>query len=120
MAIVYRHWPLRSSSYQAARAAECAADQGRFLEYHKLLYENAGAADAQWSLLAAKAGVTDSLLFASCVANEEPVESIERDIAAVKALGGRGTPTILVNDRMIRSAPDSITMEELITEVRQR
>jgi len=38
--VLYRHWPLtyHEHAYAAALAAECAAAQGRFKEYHDLLH----------------------------------------------------------------------------------
>ena len=39
---VYRHFPLpyHENAQPAAEASECAADQGRFFEYHDLLFQN--------------------------------------------------------------------------------
>jgi hypothetical protein len=39
-ALVYRHWPLAQHrfAFPAARASECAAEQGRFKQFHDALY----------------------------------------------------------------------------------
>ena len=119
--IVYRHWPLpqHTFAYRAARAVECSSDQGRFRDYHYLLYRNASwlsQPDRAFIDLARMAGVPDSTAFRVCVSRSENVPEIERDIAAAKDLGGIGTPTLLINDLLIRSLPDSAGFFNIIRE----
>jgi protein-disulfide isomerase len=61
-----------------------------------------------------QAGVADIVAFNDCLSRSEPVPAIEADIAAVRELGGRGTPTILINGLLLTSAPDSIELDELV------
>jgi len=118
--IVHRHWPLpnHSAAYSAARAAECAGAQGHFATYNTLLYSgDAWMEDfGLFEHLAVEAKVEDIEAFRECVMESKPVESIERDILAVRELGGRGTPTILINDKLQRTLP---TLEDLRTMVRE-
>ena len=119
VALVYRHWPLsyHPLAHPAARAAECAAGQGKFEEFHTWLYR-----DVEWmanprgrfTRIAAEIGIPDSIGFETCVDDLAPVAEIERDVKAVKELGGTGTPTILVNDILLGSVADSLTLIDLV------
>jgi protein-disulfide isomerase len=111
VAIVYRHFPLSYHPHAkpAARASWCAGRQGRFEAYHDALFAHQDSLGAiPWTLLASRAGVPDSAGFARCMANAEPVAEIEQDIAEAGRLGVSGTPTLLVNDQLLTSAPPGI------------
>lgn len=119
VAVVYRHWPLsyHNLAYPAARAAECAALQGKFALFHDWLYR-----DSEWMAdprrrfvaSATRIGIDNLEMFESCLDDSDPVDSIERDIAAAKELGGTGTPTVLVNDLLLGSLADSLTLLKLV------
>ncbi|MDE2877271.1 MAG: thioredoxin domain-containing protein [Gemmatimonadota bacterium] len=91
VAVVYRHLPLEYHhlAYRAARAAECAAVQGKFEAFHTWLY-----GDAEWmanprgrfASFAAQIGMPDIERFESCLDDLSPVASIERDIVAATEL----------------------------------
>jgi protein-disulfide isomerase len=99
-ALVYRHWPLRQHrlAYPAARASECAAAQGRFVQFHDLLFSRPNELGiTPFREFAADAGVSDLSAFDACFAKTEPVPSIEKDMEEAKRVGGTGTPTVIVN-----------------------
>lgn len=125
VAVVYRHWPLNqhAGAYPAARAAECAAAQGRFEPFHHLLYkETTWGWNPQVAFgdLAARSEVPDLSMFAACIASPSPSESVERDIAAVLELGGMGTPTLLVNNVHYTTSPEPGELKRLINELLER
>ncbi len=119
VALVYRHFPLsyHRAAYPAARAAECAGEQGRFAEYHRLLYSSSA-----WLLepmpgfleLAARVDVPDTVTFEACVRDSSPVGSIEGDLAAGRALGVPGTPAIAINGRLLAGGQDSTQLSRLV------
>jgi len=119
IAIVYRHWPLTAIhrfAYPAARAAECAAAQGRFEAFHKLLYAKRDSLGlAPFDRLAADAGVPDLKAFARCNSVPGKVAAVEADAAAALEIGGTGTPTLLINSLRISGGPDSATLEKYIS-----
>ena len=117
MAVVYRHWPLPSHryAYAAARAAECAASQSRFAPFHRKLYDDPVWVGDAFLRFAQEVGVPDLDAFGECVADNKPVDSIEKDIAAVTELGGRGTPTVVVNGTYLGQPPDAPALRALIT-----
>jgi protein-disulfide isomerase len=111
VAIVYRHFPLSYHPHAkpAARASWCAGRQGRFEAYHDALFAHQDSlGTVAWTLLASRAGVPDSAGFERCIANDDPVAMIERDIAEAGRLGVSGTPTLLVNDQLLKSVPPGI------------
>lgn len=115
VAFVFRHFPLSDFSYAAARAAECAGEQGRFWPFHRELLAN-----TNWFAIerfAVTAGVQDMDAFDACLADESPVPSIENDLAAAMELGAQGTPTILVNGVMAYGVVDSLELETAIRRV---
>ena len=98
VSVVYRHSfnaDNHPNAMKAAVAAECAAQAGRFLEYHRLLFANQGSFDgAPWMRLAAQAGVDDLAGFDQCVSAETVATRIAEDRQAAERLGVRGTPTL--------------------------
>jgi protein-disulfide isomerase len=115
---VYRHWPLpyHQYAYKVARAAECAAHQGRFWEYHRELFRDENWIGDAIVRFAENAGVQDLALFRACFEEEGPVPAIEGDIAAALEVGGYGTPTIVVNGLLIRSNVDSLSLFKMVNE----
>lgn len=98
--IVYRHFPLRSIHPQAAPAAnasECAAEQGKFWEFHEKLFENQETlSTATYSSIAKEIGLNVSK-FDDCVSSNKYASDVQDDEVSAQAAGGRGTPyTILV------------------------
>jgi len=97
----YRHFPLESIHPQArgaAEAAACADEQGRFWEYHALLFAGSGSALTQPQLLAhaTKVGL-DLAAFQACVAAGRGRTRVDADLAAGEAAGVTGTPAFFVN-----------------------
>jgi protein-disulfide isomerase len=117
VALVYRHLPLNEVSFAAARAAECAADQGRFWEYHDLLFGGSAwqYGDTREHLLAiaAAARLPDISAFVSCIASDDPVATIATDQTIASDARIAGTPTFLVNGQMMRGVLDSIRFDEV-------
>ena len=50
VALVFKHFPNRGfDSMPAALAAQCTQDQGKFWQFHNLLYEKQGPIDSGWT-----------------------------------------------------------------------
>ena len=117
VAVILRHLPLPNhpQAFPAARAAECAAQQGRFSTYHSLLFDNRSVlGNISWDSLAAETGVQDLDAFRSCVANGSPDDRIKRDIRAAQELVIRSVPTIVVNGRLLSGAPPTTVLDRLV------
>ena len=113
VAFVFRHFPLeaRGLAYAAARAAECAGEQGNFWRYHRELLANPNWLGNAMRQFATKAGVQDMEAFDRCLEDESPVAAIEEDRTAALELGARGTPAILINGVMSYGVVDSLQLE---------
>ena len=89
-------------SLAAAVAARCADQQGKFWEYHDLLYanqgkENSGAFSAdRLASLASMAGL-DVGTWTTCLADPAVSAADQAGTEQGKALGVDGTPTLFVN-----------------------
>ena len=96
----YRHFPLESIHPQArgaGEAAACADEQGRFWEYHALLFKGGSAlAQAQLVQHATKLGL-DVAAFQACLSGGRGRARVDADLAAGQAAGVTGTPAFFVN-----------------------
>lgn len=104
---VYRHFAILGKfSVQAAQAAECAGEQGKFWEYHDRLFANQGGlafTDAKLKEYARELAL-DVRPFSQCLRSGKYKEKIEGETAVAVFLGGRGTPTFFVNGHLMVGA----------------
>jgi protein-disulfide isomerase len=120
LAVVYRHWPLKyhRSAYAAARAAECAGEQGKLEPFHDELFESSewleGVSEEGFRKIATDLMIEDIEGFSRCTEVSTPHPWIEQDIAAANAFGARGTPALVVNGRYLGSIPDSVWLDNLL------
>lgn len=120
VALEYRHYPLsyHQAAYPAAKAAECAARQGRFEEYHNLLMHEDGwlvNVGQELPRLARVVKIPDPSAFDECFTDTSAVSSIEEDIKMGKRLRIRGTPTFLM-DGLDLSTVDADGLRDAIHE----
>ncbi|TAK67918.1 MAG: DsbA family protein [Dehalococcoidia bacterium] len=104
---VYRDFPLTAShpyAEKASEAGECAHEQGKFWQYHDVLYLNQTALDrASLSRYAQNVGL-DTAAFDSCVDSSKYATEVANDLQAGSAAGVRGTPAFFVNGQLISGA----------------
>jgi protein-disulfide isomerase len=115
---VYRHFPLGNhpNARPAAEASQCAAEQGKFWEYHDRLFANQsrlGEADLKQS--AAELGL-DTTKFNACVDTHKYRAQVEADMKAGEEAGVNGTPAFFVNGRMIGGAQPFDAFKRIIDE----
>jgi protein-disulfide isomerase len=97
---------LAGESHKAADAAMCASAQGRFWDYHDILYanwlgENVGSyTDARLVDMASAIGL-DMTSFDQCFQANTYQAQIDQDYADGQAMGVNGTPSVFVNGTMI-------------------
>ncbi len=108
---VYRDFPLDSihpNARPAHIAAECADEQGKFWEYHDLLFQE----QAKWQGLdssklqkiltkyAANLGLQGAS-FESCMQSQEIADEVNADFLQAAQYGATGTPTFFIGNEKI-------------------
>jgi protein-disulfide isomerase len=124
---VFVHFPLTMHPHAqvAARASECANDQGRFAQMRDALYTKQDSIGVRsWSAYGADAKIGDVPRFEACVRSASAVPRIDQGSALAKKLKLGGTPTLIVNGWRFNGAPpDSIliqTIDDLLAGKRPR
>jgi protein-disulfide isomerase len=113
VAVVFVHDPLPMHRFAqpAARAAECAAAQGRFWPMVDALYTAQDSLGLKpWFKYAQSASVPDSERFARCVQDTVAIPAIAAGLAMSRRLGISGTPTVLVNETRFGAPPSDSTL----------
>ncbi len=93
---------LGQESVNAAVAARAAQAQGKFWEYHDLLYHNQPGGFPREKLiqLAREAGL-DEKRFEADLASEEHARVVAEDFRGGQQRGISGTPTFVINGRVL-------------------
>jgi protein-disulfide isomerase len=116
---VFRDFPIARSHPQATRAAEatqCAYEQGRFWEYHDLLFQNQGRLDeASLREHAGSLGLEQST-FDQCLESGKYSQEVQDDFTDGQAYGVTGAPTFFINGRKLVGAKPFPTFQEVIEE----
>ncbi|PIS42654.1 MAG: hypothetical protein COT24_02555 [Candidatus Kerfeldbacteria bacterium CG08_land_8_20_14_0_20_40_16] len=106
--LIYKHFPLTSIHDQAepaAEASECAADQGKFWEFHDALYDDQSKlADGYYSELASQLGLNKSK-FDDCLNSGKYKQKVADNSAEAQAAGAQGTPYTVVVDSKGKTVP---------------
>jgi protein-disulfide isomerase len=106
-------------SMQAAVASHCAAEQGKYWEYLKEIYNNFKPEPQQWinlnSLIkfASNVQIIDIAKFKSCVESNKYQNQIQKSGSLAKQLGITGTPSfvILKDNKMESIFPGAVPYE---------
>jgi protein-disulfide isomerase len=122
LAVSYHYFPLsyHPQAYPAARAAECAADQGRFEQYHNELFNRFDSLSARaYQALALRVGVGNMKAFNDCISRTDSVPRISRDKKiAVEELHIRGTPTTIINGKMYAYVPPPSELKKILDDAK--
>jgi protein-disulfide isomerase len=116
--LVYRDLPLpmHPQAVPAAEAAECANEQGAFWKYHDLLFEQQYGLDrAAYEHYAADLGL-DSKSFAACLDSHRYQAEIQADANDANSVGISGTPSFVVNGRVLIGALPFSDFKKVIDE----
>jgi protein-disulfide isomerase len=121
----FHHFPLPGHPFSplAHQAAECAADRGKFWEYHDRLYSE----QPNWTILSnptevflryAKEGGLDLDAFAQCLTEDRIRRRIFEERAQGESLQVRSTPTFFINgERLVGPVELKIKGEAKIREI---
>ena len=118
--VVYKEMPILGPGSQfAARAALASRAQGKYLEFHEALM-NAGEQVGEDSVIeiAREVGL-DLDRLAEDMKDPSIEAAIARNLDLASALGIAGTPSFVINDRVVRGAVDRTTLESHIARARR-
>jgi protein-disulfide isomerase len=113
---VYMDFPLgmHAHAMDAANAAQCANDQGKFWQYHDALFaDQSKLAPADLKATAARLGL-DTKKFDACFDSQQHIKQIQAEQAEGTADGVSATPTFFVNGREIEGAEPLPTFQSTI------
>ncbi len=122
--IVFKHFPwIGPESKRAAEAASCAGEQGRFWEYHDLLYanqrgENSGFLSTDRLKRFASDLTLDRDAFDRCLDGGAYRAAVQADFDEVLRLGLSATPSFVVNGQ--RVSPASFAAWQALIEAKLR
>ncbi len=115
--LVFRDFPipnLHPLAPKAHEAARCAAEQGKFWEYHDVLFERSPQlAPAELKNYARQLKL-DGEAFDKCLDSGRQQAAIAGDVQDGTRLGASGTPTFFINGRMIVGAQPISTFQKII------
>jgi len=102
----------------AANAAECAADQGKFWDYHDVLFARQGTSTNPFSVAALKQYAADLGLdttqFNRCVDSNQHIQTINEDSRIGRGRGVQATPTFFIGSQKIEGAESYQTFKAII------
>ncbi|MDE2059733.1 MAG: thioredoxin domain-containing protein [candidate division NC10 bacterium] len=121
--LAYRDFPIRGLHAQAQKAAEaarCAGDQGKYWEYHDLLFAKAPDLEVASLKQAATALGLDMTRFNECLQQDKYAPLVEQDVQYGVRLGVSSTPTFFINGRPVFGAQPFSVFERVIDEELQK
>jgi protein-disulfide isomerase len=121
--VVWKDFPLTQihpQAFKAAEAGHCAAEQGKFWEFHDRMFSNQQALQPDaLKKYAADMGL-DAAKFNACMDASKYAERVRDGVAAGTRLGVNSTPTLYVNGRMLQGAQPYETFAAIVDEELQR
>ncbi len=123
--IVYKNLPITNIhpyAEKAAEAAECAEEQGKFWEYHDLLFQNqkawvSGNATTLFKEYASTLKL-NTTGFNSCLDANKYSSEISKDLQDGRNAGVSGTPTFFINGiRVVGAQPYTVFKDTIDSEL---
>jgi protein-disulfide isomerase len=111
--------PMHPHAQKAAEAAHCAAVQGKYWEYHDLLYKTKKLeiVDLKEN---ARTLQLDTGAFDKCLASGEQSENVKAQLTEGQSLGLQGTPTFFINGRVFSGVLSYEQLSAIVTEELRR
>jgi protein-disulfide isomerase/copper chaperone CopZ len=115
--LVYKHFPLsfHPNGEKAAESAECAAEQGKFWEYHDKLFDNqqAGFSLEKFKQWAKDLGLKESK-FSDCLDSGKYASKVNTEFQEGSSKGVNGTPATFVNGQLVSGAQPYESFKQVI------
>ncbi|MFM7542725.1 MAG: DsbA family protein, partial [Actinomycetales bacterium] len=108
---------LGAESQQAVNASYCAADEGRFLDFHKAIYtvqgtENSGVySESNLLEIGKRLGITSDS-FKSCVTDNKYGDRVKAVYESMAKFNVKGTPTVFINGTLWQRSGAEFKLDE--------
>lgn len=115
--IIYRDFPVVSihpESVPAAEAANCAARQGKFWQYHDALFDNQDNLGTELYLSISRILKLNEEEFSQCLSQHQTLSEIQADLSVGVSAGINGTPAWFVNGRKVEGVLSLELWQKLI------
>ena len=112
---VWKDFPvITAGSPKAAEAAQCAFDQGKFWEYHDLLYAKSPAIGVNdLKAYASQLGL-ELNKFNNCLDSGQNIPKVDQSTNEGHRYGFNGAPAFVVNDQKLIGPPSFETLQSII------
>lgn len=120
--VVFRNFPieeLHPGSTIAAQAGGCAAEQGKFWEYHDAVFASKVPLGVDMLNTVADGIGLDSKQFARCLDSGYYTNAVEADGSDGAAAGVTGTPTFFFNDQKVEGSIPFTIFTQILDAMRQ-
>jgi len=118
ISITYVNFPLtqiHAQARSAAIAAECAAKQSKFEQYHDYLFSKQDSLAAlNWTAAASVAGVDDTVGFKRCLTDVATLQQLRADSSLSAKFNVNATPTVYINGWRFSSPPTDIQLDSAV------
>ena len=118
----WMHFPLQSHRYamDAAKASECAADQGKFWQYIDKVFEYQSELSLDSLSDWAKGLKLESELFERCYRSSAKKGIVLDSYKKGREMGVKGTPTFFVDGKQVPTDQLNSVIEQRISQLKQR
>jgi protein-disulfide isomerase len=115
--LAFMDFPLREIHPRAqatAEAARCANEQGKFWEYHDVLYADQTKLDTPGLVASARGLGMNEKVFQSCMDSGKFKAKIDADLAQGQSVGVAGTPGFFINGVFLSGSQPQAEFEKII------
>src|ERR1700730_13228252 len=115
LALVYKDYPLPMHPYaqKAAEAARCAGNQGKFWEFHDMLFAGKKLQPADLREQARTLNL-DEQQFDKCLVEGAEAADVEKDAAEARSLGITGTPSFFINGHFFSGVLSYAALHDMV------
>jgi protein-disulfide isomerase len=117
LTIVFKDFPLpmHHSAEKAAEASRCAGEQGKFWEYHDVLFYSK-LLDVDQLKEHARTLNLDTEKFDNCLDSGKEAAAVNADREEAKSLGLTGTPSFFVNGHFFSGVVDYNALHDIVNQ----
>jgi len=117
VSIAFKNYPLpmHAHAQKAAEAARCAGDQGKYWEYHDLLFTEKQLEIPQLKKYATELGL-DAKSFDKCLDSGQQAAAVQKELAEGRQLGISATPSFFINGHFFTGAADYNTLRSMVAQ----